>query len=158
MFVSGMLADRSDLRLLLCASMTFTSLIALAFGPVLQWMGAAQTSKSVYVTLMVMSGLAQSVGWPCVVAVMGNWFGRGSRGLVLGLWSSCQPTGNILAAVVGTAVVHYGYHYAFFVKASLLLACAVVVFFGLVPSPHELGLPIADEESAIKVRDIVSME
>ena len=32
------------------------------------------------------SGLIQSSGWPTVVAVMGNWFGKSSRGFVLGLW------------------------------------------------------------------------
>ena len=42
----------------------------------------------------------QSTGWPGVVAVMGNWFGKKRRGLLLGVWNAHTSVGNIL----GTAV------------------------------------------------------
>ena len=42
----------------------------------------------------------QSTGWPGVVAVMGNWFGRKNRGLFLGVWNAHTSLGNIL----GTAI------------------------------------------------------
>ena len=43
---------------------------------------------------------SQSTGWPGTVAVMGNWFGKKNRGLVLGVWNAHTSVGNIL----GTAV------------------------------------------------------
>ena len=42
----------------------------------------------------------QSTGWPGVVAVMGNWFGKKRRGLLLGVWNSHTSVGNILGTVV----------------------------------------------------------
>ena len=43
--------------------------------------------------------IIQSTGWPGVVAVMGNWFGK-NRGLFLGIWNAHTSLGNIL----GTAI------------------------------------------------------
>ena len=42
----------------------------------------------------------QSTGWPATVAIMGNWFGKKNRGLLMGVWNSHASIGNIL----GTAV------------------------------------------------------
>ena len=143
LYISGFIADRQDMRLVLSTGMVLTAVVVFIFGPVLEWSGSY--SEPAYISLMVLNGLLQSTGWPCVVAVMGNWFGKGSRGLVLGLWSACQSSGNILGALMVSAVVDYGYEYAFLLTSSVLFAGGIVVFFGLVPTPREVGLPIADE-------------
>ena len=44
--------------------------------------------------------LSQSTGWPGVVAVMGNWFGKKRRGLLLGVWNAHTSVGNILGTVI----------------------------------------------------------
>jgi OPA family glycerol-3-phosphate transporter-like MFS transporter 1/2 len=41
-------------------------------------------------------GVAQTTGWPGVVTVMSNWFGKKKRGLIFGLWNSHTSIGNIL--------------------------------------------------------------
>ena len=33
---------------------------------------------------MVCAGFMQATGWPSVVAVMANWYGKGKRGAVMG--------------------------------------------------------------------------
>ena len=145
LYVSGFIADRQDLRLVLSTGMVLTAVVVFIFGPVLEWIGSY--SQPAYISLMVLNGLVQSTGWPCVVAVMGNWFGKGSRGLVMGLWSACQSLGNIIGALMVSAVVDYGYEYAFLLTSAVLFASGIVVFFGLVPTPHEVGLPLADEKA-----------
>jgi hypothetical protein len=35
-----------------------------------------------------LAGVFQSVGWPVVVSVVANWWGKGRRGLVMGIWVS----------------------------------------------------------------------
>jgi len=35
-----------------------------------------QICSTFKIYFMLISGLFQSTGWPCVVAVMGNWFGK----------------------------------------------------------------------------------
>ena len=44
------------------------------FGSVLEW--SHYYNKYLYVAVWICNGLLQSTGWPTVVAVMGNWFGR----------------------------------------------------------------------------------
>ncbi|KAK7100433.1 hypothetical protein V1264_023393 [Littorina saxatilis] len=155
LYVSGNIADRLDLRLVLTTGMIVTSAVVFIFGPVLEWTGG--TSQPAYLTLMVVNGLLQSVGFPCVVAVMGNWFGKNSRGFVMGLWSSCQSVGNIIGSLMVSAVVNYGYEYAFLVTSGSLFCCGILVFVGLVPTPLEVGLPLADEEEGEKAREQLTM-
>ena len=49
---------------------------------------------------LLLSLFFQSTGWPATVAVMGNWFGKKNRGLLMGVWNAHTSVGNIL----GTAV------------------------------------------------------
>ncbi len=44
------------------------------FGCMLEW--THHYSKYVYVVIWIINGLLQSTGWPTVVAIMGNWFGK----------------------------------------------------------------------------------
>lgn len=43
-----------------------------------------------------LAGIAQTTGWPGVITVMSNWFGKSKRGLIFGLWNSHTSIGNIL--------------------------------------------------------------
>ena len=47
----------------------------------------------------------QATGWPGVVAVVGNWFGRGKKGFIMGVWNSHYSLGNIVgASIAGNAL------------------------------------------------------
>eukprot|EP01043_Picozoa_sp_COSAG02_P046814 COSAG02_NODE_4419_length_5381_cov_3.655812_2_plen_532_part_00 len=62
--------------------------------------------------LYIVTGVFQSGGWPSNVAVMGVWFGKGTRGLVMGIWNAHTSIGNILGSLIATAMFtkdHYGY-------------------------------------------------
>lgn len=52
------------------------------------------------VVTMCLNGLFQSTGWPGVMGVVGNWFGKGKRGLLMGFWGICANVGNIIALVL----------------------------------------------------------
>lgn len=144
LFVSGFIADRNDLRLVLSIGMGLTSITVFLFGCLFEWLHFY--SEPAYIIVWLLNGFLQSTGWPSVVAVMGNWFGKGSRGLVMGVWSACASVGNIIGALLVAAVLDYGYEYAFLMTASVLLAGALLNFFGLVPSPLDVGLPLPKEE------------
>ncbi|CAC5372292.1 SLC37A3 [Mytilus coruscus] len=135
--------DRLNMRLVLSFGMVSSGLSVFIFGTLFEWIG--YYNKYVYVVVWILNGLLQSTGWPTVVAVMGNWFGRSSRGLVLGLWSACASVGNIIGALLASAVLDYGYDYAFLLSSTVLMAGGIAIFFGLVSTPKELGLPVPDE-------------
>ncbi|XP_032828386.1 sugar phosphate exchanger 3 [Petromyzon marinus] len=142
LYISGYLGDRFNLRLVLTLGMCSSAIVVLVFGSVTEWLGFY--SMPFYAVMWAVNGLLQSTGWPCVVAIMGNWFGKDSRGLVFGLWSACASVGNILGALLVSGVLRFGYEYAFLVTACCLFASGIVVFFGLVSSPLEVGLPAPD--------------
>ncbi|AQK41518.1 Putative glycerol-3-phosphate transporter 1 [Zea mays] len=53
-----------------------------------------------FLVVQMVSGLFQSVGWPSVVAVVGNWFGKSKRGLIMGVWNAHTSIGNIAGSLL----------------------------------------------------------
>lgn len=52
------------------------------------------------VIMMCLNGYFQCTGWPGVVGIVGNWFGKGKRGLLMGFWAVNSNIGNIFALVI----------------------------------------------------------
>ncbi|XP_037060192.1 sugar phosphate exchanger 3-like, partial [Peromyscus leucopus] len=144
LFISGIIGDRLNLRWVLSFGMCSSAFVVFVFGTLTEWLRFY--NKWLYCGLWIVNGLLQSTGWPCVVAVMGNWFGKAGRGVVFGLWSACASVGNILGACLASSVLQYGYEYAFLVTATVQFAGGVVIFFGLLVSPEEIGLPSIEAE------------
>uniref|UniRef100_A0ABI7YJ63 Sugar phosphate exchanger 3 n=1 Tax=Felis catus TaxID=9685 RepID=A0ABI7YJ63_FELCA len=144
LFISGIVGDRLNLRWVLSFGMCSSALVVFVFGPVTEWLHFY--NKGLYCCLWIGNGLLQSTGWPCVVAVMGNWFGKAGRGVVFGLWSACASVGNILGACLASSVLQYGYEYAFLVTAAVQFAGGIIIFFGLLVSPEEIGIPGIEAE------------
>lgn len=144
LFISGILGDRFDLRLVLFFGMTLSAICMFLFGVITEWFFLY--NKYWYLTFWIVNGLAQSTGWPAVVAVMGNWFPKSGRGLIFGVWSANASVGNILGALMVASILKYGYHYAFLLSAAVFFAGGIVVFFGLIPSPKDVGLADPDDE------------
>uniref|UniRef100_A0A3Q4I736 Sugar phosphate exchanger 3 n=1 Tax=Neolamprologus brichardi TaxID=32507 RepID=A0A3Q4I736_NEOBR len=135
LYLSGVIGDRVNLRYVLCFGLCGSAAVEFVFGTLTEWLHIYNIY--LYSSLWVLNGLLQSAVWPCVVAVMGNWFGKAGRGFVFGLWSACASVGNILGAFLASSVLKYGYEYAFLVTSVVQFAGGVVVFFGLLTSPKE---------------------
>jgi sugar phosphate permease len=56
------------------------------------------------VVMMCFNAFFQSTGWPGIVGIAGNWFGKGRRGLLMGIWAVNANAGNILAFVLCNAL------------------------------------------------------
>ncbi|KAK9976161.1 hypothetical protein ABG768_021367 [Culter alburnus] len=138
LYISGVIGDRFNLRYVLSFGLCGSAVAEFIFGTLTEWLHFYNVYF--YCVLWVINGLLQSTVWPCVVAIMGNWFGKSGRGFVFGLWSACASVGNILGAFLASSVLKYGYEYAFLVTSVVQFAGGVVVFFGLLTSPKEIGL------------------
>lgn len=140
MFAAGHLADRADLRCLLGTAM-------LASGAACAALGAAYFldihALAFFAAAQVSSGVVQSAGWPCVVAVVGNWFGHASkRGTIMGVWNSHTSVGNIAGSVLAAAALEFGWGWSFLLPAVVIAALGVVVLVFLVAHPSEAGLDV----------------
>ncbi|XP_076007733.1 sugar phosphate exchanger 3 [Genypterus blacodes] len=138
LYLSGVIGDRVNLRYVLSFGLCGSAVMEFLFGTLTEWLQIYNIY--LYCFLWILNGLLQSAVWPCVVAVMGNWFGKSGRGFIFGLWSACASVGNILGAFLASSVLKYGYEYAFLVTSVVQFAGGVVVFFGLLTSPKEIGL------------------
>ncbi|XP_075967531.1 sugar phosphate exchanger 3 [Anarhichas minor] len=146
LYLSGVIGDRVNLRYVLSFGLCGSAAVEFVFGTLTEWLHIYNIF--LYCGLWVVNGLLQSAVWPCVVAVMGNWFGKQGRGFVFGLWSACASVGNILGAFLASSVLKYGYEYAFLVTSVVQFAGGIVVFFGLLTSPKEIGLS-SDSETGL---------
>ncbi|XP_022749584.1 putative glycerol-3-phosphate transporter 5 [Durio zibethinus] len=139
MFFAGHVGDRIDLRLFLVFGMMGSGIFTIIFG-LGYWFDVHLFSY--FMGVQVVCGVFQSIGWPCVVAVVGNWFGKEKRGLIMGVWTSNMSVGNIIGSVVASGVLEFGWGWSFLVPGVFVIVVGVLVFCFLVASPDELGFAI----------------
>lgn len=150
MYFSGHVGDRIDLRVFLTIGMIGSGVFTLLFGLGF-WLDVHLLGY--FVMIQICCGVFQSIGWPCVVAIMGNWFGKSKRGLIMGVWNSHTSVGNIIGSIVASSVLGFGWGWAFMLPAILILIVAVIVFLFLVVNPETIGLelPEDDEEEGVEM-------
>jgi sugar phosphate permease len=145
-FVGGMLADSGSIgarRTALAGagtSILCTALLAFHPLPVLELL------------LLLGNGLGQGLGWPSMLRLIGQWFRRGERDRVLGWWSTSYILGGVLATTLTAWLTFHtrvialsGFHPAFLVSSSILLAAALFFYFGTAHLP----LPVLPHSPAL---------
>ncbi|XVE63890.1 hypothetical protein DITRI_Ditri07aG0057400 [Diplodiscus trichospermus] len=143
MYFSGHLGDRLNLRFLLTVGMVGTGLFTSLFG-VAYW--AKVHSFYYFLVVQMIAGLFQSTGWPSVVAVVGNWFGKKRRGLIMGIWNAHTSVGNIAGSLIASALLSYGWGWSFVVPGLLIAFIGMVVFLFLPVSPESVGADREEDE------------
>uniref|UniRef100_A0AAY5EB65 Glucose-6-phosphate exchanger SLC37A2 n=1 Tax=Electrophorus electricus TaxID=8005 RepID=A0AAY5EB65_ELEEL len=131
MFFSGMFGERLPLRYYLTAGMLSSGLFTALFGLGFYW---NIHSLWYYCFMQAMNGLVQTTGWPAVVACVGNWFGKGKRGFIMGVWNSHTSVGNILGSLIAGAFVSSAWGMSFIVPGIIIGTTGVICFFFLVES------------------------
>lgn len=137
MFVSGYIAEHTNLRIYLSVGMVltgvFTGLSGLAYYLNIH-------SLSFFVLLQIITGITQSTGWPCVVEAVGVWFPEGRRGFVMGVWNTHVSIGNILGSLVAGAFVDTNWGLSFVIPGIIIASVGVIIFIFLIPHPSHVGL------------------
>lgn len=86
-----------------------------------------------------LGGVFQTSGWPGVVTVVGNWFGKGKRGLIFGVWNSHTSLGNILGNLIAAEYVETNWGRSFIVPGVLMGLAGFIIFLFLAPHPFDVG-------------------
>ncbi|KAJ6426819.1 hypothetical protein OIU84_022416 [Salix udensis] len=143
MYFSGHLGDRINLRIFLTVGMVGTGIFTSLFG-----VGFWANVHNFYYYLMVqmLAGLFQSTGWPSVVAVVGNWFGKKKRGLIMGIWNAHTSVGNISGSLIAAAMLSYGWGWSFVLPGLLITFFGFLVFALLPVSPEAVGVDQDEDE------------
>ncbi|KAK8947531.1 putative glycerol-3-phosphate transporter 1 [Platanthera guangdongensis] len=137
MYFAGHLGDRLNLRFILTIGMLGTGLFTALFG-VGYWLNVH--SFYYYLIVQILAGLFQSTGWPSVVAIVGNWFGKRKRGLIMGIWNAHTSVGNISGSLIASALLTYGWGWSFVVPGILISIIGLTVFLFLPESPEAVGM------------------
>ena len=145
MFFSGHIGDRMDLRKFLTFGMLMSGLWVSLFGMGYYW---DVHSVWYYVVVQIVAGVMQSTGWPSVVSVMGNWFGKGKRGLIMGVWNAHTSVGNMFGSIIAASALRSSnWGMSFIIPGVLTMLTGVLVWNFLVVSPEDVGLPPANAPS-----------
>lgn len=137
MYAAGHLADRLHVGVFLTLGMLGSACFVGLFG-----MGFWLDIHSVwfYLGVQMAQGAFQATGWPCVVAIVSNWFGKRKRGLLMGLWNAHTSLGNICGSLLAARLLRYGWGFSFLLPALLLASAALFVHLFLLASPRDAGL------------------
>lgn len=136
MFISGIVAERVSLRYFLALGMIFSGIACYL-------LGIAKTysihSLWYFVIVQIFGGIVQTTGWPGVVAVMGNWFEKEKRGLIMGIWNSHTSIGNIVGALLASHFLEIDWSLSFIVPGLLIAVVGLLNFLFLVTNPADVG-------------------
>ncbi|XP_044763770.1 glucose-6-phosphate exchanger SLC37A2 isoform X2 [Coccinella septempunctata] len=137
MFMSGFIAERVNLRYFLSLGMLLSGIFCYMFG-----MGKILNVHvlSYYLIFQIFAGIVQTSGWPGVVTVMGNWYGKSKKGVIFGIWNSHTSFGNILGTVIAAAYVEKNWAYSFIVPGAIMGVVGFILFLFLVASPSDVGI------------------
>uniref|UniRef100_A0A663LT02 Glucose-6-phosphate exchanger SLC37A2 n=1 Tax=Athene cunicularia TaxID=194338 RepID=A0A663LT02_ATHCN len=128
MFISGIFGERLPLRYYLSGGMVLSGLFTALFGLGYFW---DIHVLWYFIVMQVCNGLVQTTGWPSVVACVGNWFGKGKRGLIMGIWNSHTSVGNILGSLIAGVWVSSAWGLSFVVPGIIIAVMGIICFFFL---------------------------
>ncbi|KAL8190468.1 UNVERIFIED_CONTAM: hypothetical protein K2H54_054629 [Gekko kuhli] len=92
-----------------------------------------------YIAAQIVNGLVQTTGWPSVVTCIGNWFGKGRRGLIMGLWNSHTSVGNILGSLIAGYWVSTCWGLSFVVPGIIISVMGIVCYLFLIEHPKDIN-------------------
>ncbi|XP_061817670.1 glucose-6-phosphate exchanger SLC37A2 isoform X2 [Nerophis lumbriciformis] len=148
MFFSGMFGERLPLRYYLSFGMLMSGVFTCLLGLGFYW---NIHSFGYYASIQVMNGLMQTTGWPAVVACVGNWFGKGKRGLIMGVWNSHTSVGNILGSLIAGVYVSSSWGMSFIVPGLIIASTGVLCFFFLVERPEDVDCTLPQHHNSAPV-------
>ncbi|XP_073524925.1 glucose-6-phosphate exchanger SLC37A1 [Phyllobates terribilis] len=140
MFLSGMIGERLPLRYFLSSGMVASGFFTVLFG-----LGYFYNIHNLtyYIVIQVLNGLVQTTGWPSVVTCIGNWFGKGRRGLIMGVWNSHTSVGNIFGSLIAGYWVSSCWGMSFVVPGVIIAVMGLICFLFLIEHPQDVKSDIA---------------
>uniref|UniRef100_A0A8C8SJN4 Solute carrier family 37 member 1 n=1 Tax=Pelusios castaneus TaxID=367368 RepID=A0A8C8SJN4_9SAUR len=134
MYFSGIIGERLPIRYYLTAGMLASGLFTAMFG-----LGYFYNIHNLWFYMMaqIANGLVQTTGWPSVVTCIGNWFGKGRRGLIMGIWNSHTSVGNILGSLIAGYWVSTCWGLSFVVPGVIIACMGIVCFLFLIERKYD---------------------
>ena len=144
-FVSGVVADKCNIRSVMAVGLFSSSIINIlfAFLPQLKSMGLPLSLTFMASFLWGLNGVAQSMGFPPVAKGLVYWFSPSERATKWTLWSSSHTFGAFFVAQLISllAWMKFGWQMSFIVPACLGIVYSIFMLYAMTDKPSTVGLP-----------------
>jgi len=133
-FFWGVCGDRYGPRRIVLIGMCGSVIAAVAMG--------ASSLVVLLIAFSAMQGICQSSGWAPLSKNLGCFFSQRERGSVMGFWCTNYALGGFIATLFAAKAAElWGWRYAFYAPALLLLLVWVAFFLFQRNRPEDVGLP-----------------
>ncbi|XP_008182132.1 glucose-6-phosphate exchanger SLC37A2 isoform X4 [Acyrthosiphon pisum] len=136
MFFSGIIAERVNIRIFLTIGMLLSGTACSMFGLAHYY---NIHSMWYFIGVQIFGGICQTTGWPGVVTAMGNWFGKGNRGFIFGIWNSHTSIGNIIGTLLASLYVESNWGLSFIVPGIFIISSGILIYLFLVVHPSDIN-------------------
>ena len=152
MYIAGTAGDIINQRYLVSAAY-----VGLAIAVMMAGLAGTQGiwSQGYFFVTFALIGLCNSLITPTFCAVMGRWFPKKNRGLLVGIWSTTNNFGHILGIQFSAALMRVytpQWGYLMETMAGILLFTAVVIYVLLVSDPKYVNIDIAELQGGSEIR------
>jgi len=116
------------------------------------------TNQGYFYFVAIVIGAFNSVLPPTFIGIMGYWFPKKNRGLIVGFWATCNNFGNIVGIQIAAGLMSaFGDHWEYLmITISVAVALAtLVIFFFLVPDPADAGVIVDEYTEKLAIIDSV---
>lgn len=154
-FLSGMLADKSNIRVFLAFGLMASSVINLFFGYL--------HSFYLLVFFWTLNQAFQSMGFPPIARIFAYWFSPKERASKWTLWASAHTVGISIAAIIAAVIlkltnvvpwIHW--QFVFVLSGIMGIATSIFILASGADTPESVGLPPVEEYK--KVEQLVVKE
>ncbi|MDR0890946.1 MAG: MFS transporter [Endomicrobium sp.] len=136
-FVSGMLADKCNIRAFMSFGLLGSAIINLVFGFI--------PSVSLLALLWGVNGIFQSMGYPPAAKGLVYWFSPTERATKWSLWSTSHTIGaSLIGFLVAYSIKFGSWQAAFYLPGILGLFTVIILLITLTDKPSAVGLPPID--------------
>ena len=133
-FLSGLMADRCNPRVLVPLGLLMAALANVVFG--------LSSSVAVLGVAWVVNGFFQGFGFPPTARILSYWFKSSERGVKWAIFNTSHQVGTFAILVLGGYLAsHYGWRSCFLLPAVLGIATTFFLYNRLRDTPDSLGLP-----------------
>ncbi len=137
-FLSGILADRSNIRVFMAFGLFFASIINIFFGFI----------QTLWLLTLFwgLNGAFQSMGFPPVARGLVHWFSSDERATKWTLWSSSHTAGTFFIGLIAAFLLKYvGWQSAFYIPGIIGVITSLFLLNRLRDRPVSIGLPPIEE-------------
>jgi len=84
-----------------------------------------------------------------MIHMLGNWYGKTNRGLIIGAWATCANIGNIIGIQMAAILIEMfdgKWQNLIFINAATMISISVMYWIWLVPHPGRIGINIQEDD------------